>query len=290
MSGPGKARTPVRRVFRRIRHWTRPGRTPLASLETATPEMVRGLKAKKITTAEELWEAVEAPDPRPRLREIVKDTSLSQSDLVDLLVQAAARGDPLARPADFLAPAAALAVLALVLLRAGAVLGLPLGSTGPTPLTGLQVVATTELPTFHRISARDVIVQEKPRSFGAAVDTGQVIDRYTLAPIAKGEPVHRAELSARIGPGSDGRILAVQLARGAWRVNAAAGERAQLLLVPSAAGVAAGLRPVRVEAVVLRIERDGELRTATLAFTPAAVDSLAALLGAADAYLVKPES
>jgi hypothetical protein len=274
-------------VTRRLRHPGGLQRTPLASLEAATPLAVGALAQRDIHTAEDLWNAVQARDLDEGLRRCSQTSGVDESLLIDLLLESARRRQPLVRLADVLTPGLVVLAGVLVLLRIAGVFGFPVGAWGPTPLHTPQVVANKSLPVFHRVTGADLVVEEKARRFGAATDTSQVVGRYTMLPVRKGEPVSLAGLSARTANPAGSSVVALPLASGGAHVEASAGERVQFLFAPTPAGTGAGLRPLRVEGLLLGISRTGADAVATAALSPGALDSIGPLLAASQLYIVQ---
>lgn len=223
---------------------------------------VEKLKRHQIHTLEDLWR--EMGDDYPAgLAQLGLKTGLEPGKIQQVLARGAHEPEPRLGFNEIALLAAALLLLALLVWRWVA----PLVSAPPQVL-----VAGQNLPAYHVLAEADLASAAKKAPAGSFTQPTQVAGRYLLRPLATGEAITKDLLSEKaLDPaaltGQD--VLTLPVPAEGLDPSLKPGDPAWLVLSPrdppEGAPAAAAAGAVEAPAILLKLEKSGEVTLATVA-------------------------
>lgn len=251
--------------------------------------------AAKYKTVEDLWEQI-GSDFSKGLAQLALETQTQPSELIQILARAAREPKPKSeRKPDrfrFWFGHHALEALAFLII-----LGI---------LTGLlvrdlqrydTVIVNSDLPAFHVIEEKDLIVDKKMKSQGSFNSKDEVIGRYLVKEVGKDEVLsadHVSKSKLEVDDRekvSNSQILFLSVKAGAFRPSLTPPARVRLLFSPRKRDEPPGAPLVAEnitidDAIVLAVKEQTDSAIFTISFkTPQDAVKAASLLGTSDVFV-----
>lgn len=221
-------------------------------------QTVEKLKQQKIHTLEDLWREM-GSDYAAGLARLAQKTGLEPGKIQQVLALGA--HPPEAKPGfnEIALLAAALLLLALLAWRWVS----PLLSAPPQVL-----VAGQDLPAYHVLAETDLARAAQKAPPGSFTQPTQVAGRYLLRPLRAGEALTKEVLSEKtLDPAalSGQDVLTIPLPAEALDASLKPGDPAWLVLSPREPPAGGMATAVEAPALLLKIEKSGEITLATVA-------------------------
>jgi hypothetical protein len=241
------------------------------------PKTVIAFRRQKIHTLEDLWVEMgpdwyqKGADYEAGLANVAQKTGLDRQKIQEVLARGA--HDPTVRP-----HASEIALLAGLLVLLGLLAWRWIASVVSMPSPVL--VAGQNLPAFHVLVESDLASAAKGAQAGSFTQPAQVSGRYLLRPLAMGEVITEDLVSSkRLDPSAlaGQYVLTIPIPAGGLDSSLEPGDPAWLILSPRDLPESVTAGAVEAPALLLKLEKSGDLTLATLAIP---IDRHAAIVNA----------